>query len=414
MFFRRHLLSDLASGVSLNKVRLLFGARQTGKTELLRHLVPKERSVFMDLGTTAERRRFESEPAALGRELRALPERITHVVVDEIQKVPPLLDEIQSFYDAQKARFQIFLTGSSARKLRRRSANLLPGRSHLFHLGPVCRWEVDGPERAVWPGADPPRRESRSASPFELFPDQGLERALLFGGLPGVRAEPDRTAEATLRAYVENYLEDEIRREALVRDLGSFSVFLRLAAIESGQQVNVARLSQDSGVPAATLRNYFEILVDTFTGRWVRAYARTGRRRLLTTPRFLLFDTGVRNAASGLPLRRSILAAEGPRLLEQWVGVELIQRATYLGRGHEVSFWRTASGAEVDYVWQGPREDVPIEVKWTQRPRPPDARHLETFLDAYPRRARRGLVVCRCERAQHLTDRVLAIPWERL
>ncbi len=107
-----------------------------------------------------------------------------------------------------------------------------------------------------------------------------------------------------------------------------------------------------------------------------------------------------------------MLATEGPRLFEQWVGLELLYRANYLAAGHGVSFWRSASGAEVDFVWQSPREDVPIEVKWTTRPAPSDARHIETFLDEYPRRARRGFVVCRCDRPQQLTKRVVALPWE--
>ena len=146
----------------------------------------------------------------------------------------------------------------------------------------------------------------------------------------------------------------------------------------------------------------------------MRPYARPGRKRLLSTPRFFFFDTGVRNAAAGLPPSRGLLHSEGPGLIEQWVGLELSYRAAYLGIGHAVSFWRTASGAEVDFVWQSPREDVPIVVKWTQRPRPSDARHVETFLSEYPKRVRWGLVVCRCDRPEQLSDHVLAIPWDML
>lgn len=411
MFYRRTLRGVLVSPVSRNKVRLLFGARQTGKTELLRRIVDPEHTLSFDLGRTAERRRFESDPARFGREVRALPRRIKNIVVDEIQKVPELLDEIQNLYDERKSRFQIFLTGSSARKLRRHSANLLPGRCHVMRLMPVSAWESERRECFGWPGAEP-RDESAADWPgVKPFPPQSLERTLLFGNLPGVRAEPARAAAATLAAYVENYLEDEVRREALARDLGAFAVFVKLAALESGQQVNLARLSQESGVPAATLKNYYQILEDTFVGHWIRPYARRGRKRLLTTPRFLFFDTGVRNAAATLPADRAILETEGPRLLEQWVGLELLYRATYLGRGHALGFWRTVSGAEVDFVWQSPREDLPVEVKWTANPRPNDARHLETFLSEYPARSRRGMLVCRCTRPEQLTERVVAVPW---
>ncbi len=410
MFFRRTLLDTLRSPVSRHKIRLLFGARQTGKTELLRHVVPSEQTWRVDLSATTDRRRYEMDPGAFGRELRALPRAVRTVVVDEIQKVPALLDEVQNVYDEDRARFELFLTGSSARRLRRSSANLLPGRCHTFHLYPTSHWECEGPPRIEWPGSARPQPAS-SAEDTPAFPEQGLERTLLLGNLPGVRGEPDETAAATLQAYVENYVEDEIRREALARDLGAFGVFLRLAAVESGGQVNIAALSRQSGIAASTLKGYYELLIDTFTGYWVHAYTRAGRARLLTTPRFLLFDTGVRNAAAGLPSVPGMLTTEGPRLLEQWVTLELVCRAAALGRGYGVSFWRTVSGAEVDVVWEGPREDVPIEVKWSERPTPHDARHLEAFLDAYPKRAHRGLVVCRAPRAQQLTERVLAVPW---
>lgn len=414
MFYRRLLGSPLASRVSRNKIRLVFGARQTGKTELLRRTLGGTDALFIDLGVSAERRRLETDPSRFGREARALPKSVTTIVVDEIQKVPALLDEIQNLYDEAKSRFQIFLTGSSARKLRRHSANLLPGRCHTFRLLPVCQWESEGPARTDWAGAEPGARLQASKPALKPFPAQGLERTLMLGNLPGVRTESLRTAAATLSAYVEIYLEEEIRREALARDLGAFAVFLRLAALESGQQVNLARLSTESGVPAASLKNYYQVLEDTFVGFWLRPYAHRGRKRLLTTPRFFLFDTGVRNAAAGLPLDRAMLASEGPRLLEQWVGLELYRRSSYLGAGHGVSFWRSVSGAEVDFVWQGPREDVPIEVKWTARPQPADARHVERFLAHYPKRARRGLVVCRCERAERLSSRVMAVPWNEL
>ena len=143
-------------------------------------------------------------------------------------------------------------------------------------------------------------------------------------------------------------------------------------------------------------------------------YARGSRKRLLTTPRFFFFDLGVRNAAAELPLTGGVTSNEGGPLLEHWVGQELIARASYLGTSHRISFWRTSTGVEVDFVWEGPNEDVPIEVKWTERPRPEDARHLEKFLDEHPLRAKRGVLVCRCPEPQQLAERVRAIGWDRL
>lgn len=411
MYFRRALLRSLDSPASANKVRLLFGARQTGKTSLLGRIPDGAETARYDLLDTRLRRRLEADPGALGRELRALPAGVRHVILDEVQKVPALLDEVQAFYDRQPDRLQFFLTGSSARRLRTHSANLLPGRSHVFHLHPVNQWETVSELAPDWPFSPPDGSQDDEVPPF---PDHTLERRLIFGNLPGVWLETDETAGRTLAAYVENYLEEEIRREAHVRDLGAFSVFLRLVALESGRVLNLAGLSQESGVPASTLRNYCDVLVDTFTAHWLPPYGHPGRKRLLTTPRFVLFDLGVRNAAAGLPLDPNVLAPFAGDLLEQWVVLELLTRASHRGRSHRVSFWRTRTGAEVDLVYETPNEDVPIEVKWTANPHPKDARHLETFLDTYPERARRGLLVCRAERPQMLTDRSMALPWNML
>ncbi len=420
MFHGRWLQAALAGGVSRGKVRILLGARQTGKTALLAHILAGSGTHVVNLQETAVRRRFEADPAAFSREVRALPRATRTVLVDEIQKVPALLDEVQALYDSSPPRWQFYLTGSSARRLRAHSANLLPGRSHLYRLFPVCGWETardeDAPDLALPPrGGGASRAKARSgAATVPPFPARSLSRTLQLGSLPGIRAERPESARATLAAYVDHYLEEEIRREALVREMGPFGAFLRLAAAESGGQINLARLSQESGVPASTLKNYYQVLVDTFVGYWIPSYSRRTRKRLLTTPRFCFFDVGVRNAAAELPQAGPLADELAGPLLEQWVAQELIARVSYRGRGSRLSFWRTSYGVEVDFVFETPRQDLPIEVKWTARPRPSDARHVETFLDEFPDRARRGLVVCRCERAQQLTDRVRAIPWHDL
>jgi predicted AAA+ superfamily ATPase len=411
MYRQRALERSLLGTRSRNKVRLLLGARQTGKTMLLRHALPAEKTRFFNLQQSDLRRRFEADPAAFRREVAALPRGISNVVVDEIQKVPALLEEVQALYDAGPRARQFFLTGSSARRLRTGSANLLPGRSHVFRLHPVCRWETSA-SGGLEIAHDVSNAQPETQAP--PFPEPALNRTLRLGCLPGVLGESPQTAAATLSSYVELYLEEEIRREALVREMGPFLVFLRLASAESGRQINLAKLSQESGVAASTLKTYYQVLVDTFAGHWLHPYARRARRRLLTTPRFYLFDLGVRNAAAEFSLAARITSEVGGPLLEHWVAQELIARASYLGAPHRVSFWRTTTGAEVDFVWERRKEDIPIEVKWTERPRPEDARHLETFLDEFPNRAKRGLLVCRCPEPQQLTARVRAIGWDRL
>jgi predicted AAA+ superfamily ATPase len=217
-----------------------------------------------------------------------------------------------------------------------------------------------------------------------------------------------------LEAYVDLYLEEEIRREALVRSLGPFQQFLELAAIESGRIINLSNLSRESGVPVATLRTYYQVLEDTFVGYRIPAFGATGRKRVLTTPRFLFYDNGVRNAAARYRFSSDLLRTQTGQLFENWVGQELLHRCLYAGRAYRLSFWRTVHGAEVDYVLETPDEVIPIEVKATESPVLTDASHLRLFLDTYPERCRRGFVVCRCRAPRRLSDRVEAIPWSCL
>jgi uncharacterized protein len=406
--YQPRLLERVLGGrTSRGKVRLLFGARQTGKSTLLRAVVPAN-ALLINLQDPRERLRYERSPGTLAGELEARRDKRLVVCVDEIQKVPGLLDDIQFIYDRFPGRFEFYLTGSSARRLRAGAANLLPGRAHSYRLFPVI-----GPERA----ADSPSTilpGLKSVSKGRGFPDALLEDLLVWGSLPGVTSEPTARRASTLTTYAEVYLEEEIRREAVVRDVGAFSRFLTLAALESGRVMNLAGLSQESGVPVATIRNFYQVLVDTFIGYWIGPYGRSGRKEILTSPRFLFFDIGVRNAAAEVPLSRDLVKTEPGPLFEQWVLLELVARTAYLGRGHRVSFWRTRHGAEVDAVVETPRGDIPIEVKWTEKPRATDARHVELFLDTYPRRAKHGFVVCRIPRPMKLTDRVTAISWRDL
>ncbi len=401
MYYKRWIHNKLVSEVSQNKVRIIFGARQVGKTYLLNNMFPKEKVLVYNLQDTSLRRRLEKDPGQFSRELNALDNQIKIVLIDEIQKVPTLLDEIQFIYDQDKYRFQFYLTGSSARKLRKHSANLLPGRSHLYNLFPVSSFE----------------EENRTSHLFNIHPDEklffpqhSLEEKLIFGNLPGVREESEDSAYETLSAYVINYLEEEIRNEALIKNTISFEIFLQLAALESSKQINLTKISQESGIPISSIKNYYQVLVDTFIGYWVPAYKKSTRKRLLTTPEFLFFDIGVRNAAAELRITKDILPTLGGYLFEHLTGLELIQRAEYSGRGYSVSFWRTVSGAEVDFIFETPEEDIPIEVKWTDTPSARYAKNIEKFIDLHSERSKRGFVVCRIPRAQQLTERVKAIP----
>ena len=402
---QRWIEQDLRHPSSQKKVRLLFGARQTGKTTLLRSVIETEaHKIEFDLQDASLRLAFERNPGSFSEQLLAAAPHPRVVFVDEIQKVPALLDEIQRLQDRFSNRFSFVLTGSSARRLRASAANLLPGRSHLFHLFPVVQ-----PERGV-KSRILPLVPAHNAT---FFPPRSLEDLLLFGSLPGISQETSVGATRTVEGYAELYLEDEIRREGLVRDVGSFSRFLEYAALSSGQTLNLVHLSNESGVPKATLRNYYQILVDTFVGYWMEPFIRSDRKRLLSTPRFYFFDLGVRNAAARLAPERSRLAIEGGKLLEHWVGIELLHRARQLGRSYAVEFWRTVGGAEVDFVVTTPSDLIPIEVKWTENPTVSDAKHLLLFMAEYPK-AKQAYVVCRVNTPRRIHDRVTAIPWKEL
>jgi predicted AAA+ superfamily ATPase len=404
--YPRLLEGILRAEASVDKVRLLFGAGQTGKSTLLQRLADADARVF-NLQERRTRLEIERDPHVFTQMLETEKRSPTVVCVDEIQKVPALLDEVQYLHDTYPDRFRFLLTGSSARKLKTSSANLLPGRAHLFHLSPLIL---------------PERQDARKCRVFPVsaepsgygFPEPVLDDLLLFGGLPGVTLESEKTRIRTLESYVDLYLEEEIRREALVRNVGAFQQFLELAATESGNMLNLTNISREGGIPVATLRTYYQVLEDTFVGYRIPAYGAAGRKRVLTTPRFLFCDNGVRNAAARYRFTNDLLKTQMGRLFENWVGQELMHRSLYAGRGYRLSFWRTAHGAEVDYVLETPEEVIPVEVKATDSPSLVDASHLKLFLETYPKQARRGFVVCRCRAPRRLADNIEAIPWWNL
>jgi predicted AAA+ superfamily ATPase len=381
----------------------VLGARQTGKSTLFT-MLKNSRSVLIDLQERSERTRFSREPDLLSRRLLALGKRRAHVLIDEIQRVPELLDEIQLVSDRRADQFTFTLTGGSARKLRRGSANTLPGRAHLFHLGPVTLWGQT-PAEEHWVLPAPVCIE-------KPFPKRGLESLLVFGSLPANWTEKTSFGR-TLESYAGLYLEEEIEREALVRGIGRFGNFLQLAALESGKTVNLAKISQESGIAVSTIQGFYPILEDTLAGFRLFPYSRSRRIRILKTPKFYLLDVGVRNALARVALDKRLVASEGGFLLEHWVACELAARIAYLGRAYRLSYWRSLGGAEVDFVLETPRETIPIEVKYTANPRPRDAAAIEHFITLYPH-VKRGVVICRVKEAEKLTQHVTAVPWDQL
>jgi predicted AAA+ superfamily ATPase len=407
--YGRWLAPTLTRALARPWVHLLFGARQTGKSTLLRALVPAP-DLWIDLANPAERSRYLARPERLVEECRALAEdrrrrpRV-RVVIDEAQVVPAVFDAVQHLFDRDRARFAFVLCGSSARKLRVTGANLLPGRSMLHRLYPLLISEraADGP-------ADGAVLRLPGAAPATPFPAASLMDRLVYGDLPGVAVAPIRDRGALLSAYAYVYLEEELRREALIKDWPTFARFLRLAAFESGGVTNYSRIASGAATTVPTVKNYYQLLEDMFVGFRVEPFTGSTRKQVLGTPRFFFFDLGVRHAAAELAVSADTVRANPGPVFEQWVGVELWKRLQYLGAGR-LTYLRTKGGLEVDFIIDRGRRVTPVEVKWTDSPSRDDARHLMAFLDEQGARAPHGYLVCCCARPQRLTPRVTALPW---
>ncbi len=384
-YIKRQALPLIEQALQRGKSILLLGPRQTGKSTLIQTL-PKD--LYLSFVQADVRQRYELDPNLLRTEVEGLKPRRGRqpvVLLDEIQKVPPILNVVQDLIDRHKAIF--VLTGSSARKLRRGpKVNLLPGRVVSIRLDPLS---------------------------LEEDSSRTLESRLLYGDLPGIVLENAAAHQETdLSSYVTTYLEEEIRAESIVRNLASFSRFLELAAAESGLVVNQRHLSQDIGVAHTTIGDYYEILIDCLIAERVEPFTQSATRKKLTrSPRMLFFDLGVRRLA----------AHEGPRLprekmgmlFEQWVGLEIIRWSRNRLPKMSLHFWRDPDGPEVDWVVSSADTLIPIEVKWTASPSVSDARHLEVFLKEYPQ-AKRGYIVCQTPRRMKLGAAIEAIPWQEL
>ncbi|MBN1863380.1 MAG: ATP-binding protein [Victivallales bacterium] len=401
MYYNRYLDDKLTDEKSAGKVKLLLGARQSGKSTLLKHCLSGRSGVMsINLQDRRVRIKYERDKESFLQELAAA-DNISTVFIDEIQKVPGLFDDVQYFFDNDCRRFDFFLTGSSGRRLKVQSSNMLPGRTHIFYMTPVLQAEQRDSEIL------PLRMKTGKPFPLRL-----LEDILVYGNLPGLYAEKRDSWCQTITAYTELYIENEIRKENIVNDIGGFLMFLKLAALESGQTVNYTKIANAVGVSVNTVRNYYQVLEDTYVGLRIPSFGRS-RKKTISAPRFLIFDLGVRNALAGLPMSEALVQLDSGRLFEQFVMIELFYRCQLHGRTHRLSTWRTTTGAEVDAVVETPDEVIPVEIKWTDSPRHNDIRHLETFLALHGDIASRGYLICRVDIPRKLSERIVAIPWSR-
>lgn len=387
-YIHRLIEKNVRQALERGKSVLLLGPRQTGKTTLINEQIHPD--ISYSFARASIRQRYEQNPALLESELE---EQITAyakppvIFIDEVQKIPKIMDIAQYFIDKKAAQF--ILTGSSARKLKTgQGINLLPGRVTALTLAPLLYDEI-----------------------IALHPK--LEDILLYGTLPGIITEPDRTLrEIDISSYVTTYLEEEIRSEALVRNLGQFSRFLEIAAAESGKQLNFTRISQDIGISDTTVANYYQILEDCLIAVRVDPITNSQtKRRLIKSPKYLFFDLGIRRACAneGVKLPKEILG----NLFENYVGNELIYRSQLMTPPLKVKYWRDAAGPEIDYILDVSRHYIPIEVKWSDHPSMTDAKHLHKFIQEHEE-AHCGYIICQTPQTYKISKEITAIPWQNI
>jgi predicted AAA+ superfamily ATPase len=370
--FKRRLNLALSSEESC----FLWGPRQTGKSTLLKTLFP-EASVY-DLLLSDQYRRFLSNPAIIREECEAQGlNRSTQnfpIIIDEVQKVPELLDEVHWLIENRGLRF--ILCGSSPRKLKRSHGNLLGGRAIRYHLYPLVYPEI---------------------------PDFSLHRALNHGLLP--RHYLSKIPYKLLEAYVGDYIKEEIVSEALTRNIPSFNRFLEVAAHSNGEMINYSNIASDCGVSSPTAKGYFQILEDTLIGRFIPAYGKRVKRRLIGASRFFFFDIGV---VAQLTRRGEVL--EGSelfgRVFEHFITMEVMAHSSYSDLDYPISYWRTASQLEVDLIL-GDR--TAVEIKTTEKVTDKHLRGLRAFKEEHD--TAKTMVVSRDSKPRKTHDGILILPW---
>lgn len=364
----------------------LFGPRQTGKSTLLQKQFP-ESTLNYNLLSTDTYQRLAARPGLLKEEIMAARRErtITHVIIDEVQRIPALLDEVHSMLESAEP--CVFgLSGSSARKLKRTHANMLGGRAWTYRLFPLTTQEI---------GAG-----------------FNLERALHFGTLPKVYlAETDMERSEILRSYVDTYIREEIEIEAQIRNIGGFLRFLPTIASENGALVNFLNLSRELMLSVSTIRSYYQIMEDTLLGFFLSPMAKSARKMAAGHPRFYLFDCGVVRALQkklNAPLDEK--TEEYGRAFEHFFICEIMRLNTYLRLDLDISFYRTDRGAKVDCIIKAPSGTLTaIEIKSTRNPSPHHCSGLRSFREIYP--DAKCLLACKTDKSAVIGD-VLALPWQ--
>jgi len=362
----------------------LFGARNTGKSTLIEQQFPEEQCFSLDLLNTDLEAQFLQHPEDFFDIVNGLPKEITHVVVDEVQKVPKLLDVVHRLLKKKTKCF--VLTGSSARKLKKGGANLLAGRAFVYHLFPLTFLELE-----------------------DTF---DLDLALKWGTLPEVmNFSTDQDRSELLMAYAHTYLKEEIWEEQFIKSLAPFRKFLEVAAQCNGKIMNFSKIANEVGVDDKTVKSYFNILEDTHVGFYLEAHHNSLRKQLSSKPKFYFFDTGITRALArqlDVPLRPSTHAYGNT--FEHYIITECIRLASYKRLQFKFSYIRTPSDVEVDLVIERPgKTTIFIEIKSTDRIQS----EMLTNFKKITKNIKNSEVLCLSrDPYRKQFDHTLALPWQ--
>lgn len=354
-----------------NNAAFLWGPRKVGKTTLLHQQFPG--ATYYDLLDTDLKTSLLVAPSRLRQDVLASKPPL--VIIDEIQKVPALLDEVHWCLENTSSTF--ILCGSSARKLKRGAANLLGGRAWRFELFPLTTAELADPD---------------------------LTRILNSGLIP--KHYLAGNANRSLRSYVADYINEEINAEALTRNVPAFAKFLDAVALTHGELINYSNIGRDCGVSPKTVREYYQILEDTLMGHSLNPWRKSKKRRLIETAKFYLFDVGVAKALKGQSVIEPKTEEYG-RAFEHFLIEEVRAYLAYREKNHPLSFWRTSTGLEVDLI--AGSMDMAAEFKAVDNVKPMHLKGLLALLD--DRRVRKALLVC-CEARARKVGEILVLPWK--
>jgi predicted AAA+ superfamily ATPase len=350
----------------------LWGARQTGKSTLLKTLFPD--ALWFDLLISREYKRLVTKPDIL-RETVLANLNTKPVIIDEIQRIPDLLNEVHWLISNYGVQF--ILSGSSPRKIFRSGANLLGGRALRYELYPLVSSEI---------------------------PDFDLIRAINNGLLP--RHYDATNPQRMISAYIGNYLRDEIITEARLRDAGTFARVLEVAALTNGEMVNYTNIASDSGVSATTVKEYFQIMEETLIGRYLPSFQKRPKRRVITAPKFYLFDVGIANNLLGRGRIEQGTELFG-KAFEHFIYQEIYAHSRYSDNGYPIYYWRTASQLEIDFVLGD--HEVAIEVKATEQASGRHLRGLKAFTEEYT--VKKAILISN-DPLPRLVDNILILPWK--